>query len=90
MKIHYLEIVTPEVDEACMNYAKLHNVTFTDADPFLGGARTAELSNGGKIGIRGPMRDDELPVVRHYLLVDAIQATVDAAATSGVLAIALH
>jgi len=49
----------------------------------LGGARTATLDNGGMIGIRGPLRDDEIPVVRPYVLVENIQATVDAAAKAG-------
>lgn len=83
MKIHYLEIVTPEVDSVCETYSVLHDVKFGESDPALGGARTAELSNGGMVGIRPPLRDTETPIVRHYILVEDIQATVDAAEKSG-------
>ncbi len=83
MKIQYLEIVTPDVESLCDTYAKLHNVTFGDAEPNLGGARTATLADGGMLGIRGPLREDEAPVVRHYILVDEIQATVAAADAAG-------
>jgi len=83
MKIHYLEIVTPEVDALCETYTQLHNMTFGKSDPVLGGARTAEFANGGMLGIRAPLRSNEAPIVRHYMLVEDIQATVDAAAKSG-------
>jgi hypothetical protein len=59
MQLHYLEIVTPEVDATCTTYAQLHGVTFTDPEPGLGNARTAKLDNGGMIGVRigGTSRD---------------------------------
>ena len=84
MQIQYLEIVTTDVDAACALYSKMHGVTFGDADKSLGGARTANLANGGKLGIRAPMRDTEKPVVRPYLLVEDIEASIAAAAESGV------
>ena len=83
MKIQYLEIVTPEVDAACERYSLLHDVKFGEVDQNLGGARTAKLANGGMLGIRAPLRDTEKSIVRHYILVEDIQATVDAAAKSG-------
>lgn len=83
MKIHYLEIVTTDVDAMCALYSRMHGVAFGDADPNLGGARTASLANGGTLGIRGPLRDTETPVVRPYLLVEDIKASVAAAAESG-------
>ena len=83
MKIQYLEIVTPEVNTVCETYSLLHDVKFGKNDPSLGGARTAKLASGGMLGVRAPLRDTEKPVVRHYILVDDIQATVDAAAKSG-------
>lgn len=83
MKIHYLEIVTTEVEAVCQTYAQLHGVAFGEGDPNLGGARTAKLANSGMLGVRAPMHDAEKPVVRHYLLVEDINATVDAAAKSG-------
>jgi predicted enzyme related to lactoylglutathione lyase len=83
MKIHYLEIVTTEVDAACALYSQMGGVTFGDADQNLGGARTAKLANGGVLGIRAPLSDTEKPVVRPYLLVKDIKASVAAAAQSG-------
>ncbi len=83
MHIQYLEIVTPDVDAACILYAKMHGVTFSNADQNLGNARTARLANGGMLGIRAPMHEAEKPVVRPYILVKDIDATVAAAANSG-------
>lgn len=83
MKIHYLEIVTPDVDAACTLYSTMHGVTFGDADPNLGGARTAKLDDGGTLGIRAPLRETETPVVRPYVLVDDIDTAVSAASASG-------
>lgn len=83
MKIQYLEIVTPDVDAVCETYSQLHAVQFGENDPSLGGARTAELADGGMLGVRAPLRETENPIVRHYLLVEDIQATVDAAANCG-------
>ena len=83
MKIHYLEIVTPDIDAACTLYSMMHGVTFADADPNLGGARTAQLDDGGTLGIRAPLRETEIPVVRPYVLVDDINAAVSAASDSG-------
>lgn len=83
MKIQYLEIVTSEVDAMCNQYSTIHGVTFSEPNASFGGARTAELDGGGRIGIRGPMRDTEAPVVRPYMLVDDIKAAVDSAVEAG-------
>ena len=83
MKIHYLEIVTTDVDAACELYSQMHGVTFGDADQNLGGARTAKLAGGGLLGIRAPLRPTVKPVVRPYVLVEDIKASVAAAAKSG-------
>ncbi len=83
MQIQYLEIVTPNVDAVCLQYAKVHGVTFGDPEPNLGGARTAKLTGGGMLGVRGPLRATEMPVVRPYLLVDNIAASLTAAADAG-------
>jgi len=83
MKVQYLEIVTPEVQAVCEKYSKLHNVSFGKTDPNLGGAFTAKLSNGGMIGVRAPMHEAENPVVRHYILVEDIKATVESAEKCG-------
>ena len=83
MKIHYLEIVTPDVDAACALYSQMHGVVFGKADQNLGGARTANLAGGGMIGIRAPLRATEKPVVRPYILAEDIQASVAAAEEAG-------
>ncbi len=83
MKVQYLEIVTPEVDALCRQYSKIYDVTFSDPIASFGGARTAKLGDGGMIGIRGPLRPTETPVVRPYLLVDDIEAAVKSAADTG-------
>jgi predicted enzyme related to lactoylglutathione lyase len=83
MKIQYLEIVTTDVDAACKLYSQMHGVTFGGADKNLGGARTAKLADDGMLGIRAPLRDTEKPVVRPYVLVKDIKASVAAAAKSG-------
>lgn len=85
MKIQYLEIVTPELDAVCATYSQVHGVEFGEPEPNLGGARTAKLGDGGVLGVRAPMREDEAPVVRPYMLVEDIQATVDAAAQAGAM-----
>lgn len=83
MHIHYLEIVTPEVEAAVACYSRIHGVAFGAAEASLGGARTARLANGGTLGIRGPLRDNETPVVRPYFLVQDIEQAVAAAAQAG-------
>ena len=83
MKVQYLEIVTPEVDALCGQYSTVHGITFSEPDANFGGARTAKLDGGGLIGIRGPLRDTETPVVRPYMLVDDIKAAVESAAEAG-------
>ena len=83
MKIQYLEIVTTDVDAACALYSQMHGVTFGKANQKLGGARTANLAGGGMLGIRAPLRDTEKPVVRPYVLVEDIKASVAAATKLG-------
>jgi predicted enzyme related to lactoylglutathione lyase len=83
MQVHYLEIVTQEVDATCATYAQLHGVTFSERDPGLGNARTAALASGGMIGVRAPMHESEQPVVRPYLLVEDIDAAAAAAKKAG-------
>ncbi|MEM7476212.1 MAG: hydroxylase [Planctomycetota bacterium] len=83
MKIEYLEIVTPEADALCEVYTKLHGVKFSEPNPSFGGARTCDFEGGGMIGIRGPMRPTEEPVIRPYVLTEDIDAAIKAAAEGG-------
>jgi predicted enzyme related to lactoylglutathione lyase len=83
MLVQYLEVVTADVDAACAALETLHGTTFGEPEAALGHARTATLHGGGRIGVRAPMRADEEPVVRPYLLVDDIEAAVKAAEAAG-------
>ena len=83
MQIHYLEIVTKEVDAVCAAYAAVNGVQFGEPNAGLGHARTAALPDGGLVGVRAPMRDTEEPVVRPYWLVDNIEAAVASAVKAG-------
>ncbi|AQQ67661.1 hydroxylase [Microbulbifer agarilyticus] len=88
MKIHYLEIVSPDVDSVCAAYESTHNVTFNEPDELLGGAKTCTLSDGSIVGVRRPLRDTEEPVVRPYWLVEDIEKSVaDVEATGAVIAV---
>ncbi|CCO47960.1 putative Glyoxalase/Bleomycin resistance protein/Dihydroxybiphenyl dioxygenase [Vibrio nigripulchritudo SOn1] len=78
MKIHYLEIVTPDVDSVCKAYEAAQKINFGGADELLGGARTGVLSDGSIVGVRAPLRKTETPVTRPYWLVEDIeQAVID-------------
>jgi predicted enzyme related to lactoylglutathione lyase len=83
MLIQYLEVVSTDVDATCSVLEKLHGVDFGAPEAALGNARTATLKGGGRIGVRAPMREDEEPVVRPYVLVDDIEAAVKAAEAAG-------
>ncbi len=83
MQIHYLEIVTKDVDGVCATYEQLHGVSFSTPEAGLGNARTAALAGGGMIGVRAPMHESEQPVVRPYLLVDDIEGAAAAAVEAG-------
>jgi len=83
MQIHYLEIVTKDVDEVCATYGAAHGVQFGEPDAGLGHARTAGLPGGGLVGVRAPLRETEEPVVRPYWLVDDIEAAVAAVEAAG-------
>jgi len=76
MKVHYLEIVTLDVNAVCKAYEMTYTVNFGEPDVFLGGARTCVLSDGSSVGVRGPLRDTEEPVVRPYWLVDDIERVI--------------
>lgn len=83
MQVQYLEIVTPEADAVCKQYSEVHGLKFSEPVANFGNARTAKLEGGGMIGIRGPLREDETPVVRPYMLVEDIKAAVAAASEAG-------
>jgi predicted enzyme related to lactoylglutathione lyase len=83
MKVHYLEIVTREVDAVCAAYASALSVRFGEPVAALGGARTAALAGDGLVGVRAPLRATENPVVRPYWLVTDIDAALAAIVKAG-------
>lgn len=83
MEVHYLEIVTPDVEEVCNTYARLTGVGFGSPVEALGNARTASLSNGGRVGVRAPMHATETPAMRSYLLVDDVELAIQTAVAEG-------
>lgn len=83
MQVHYLEVVTADVDTTCSTLEELHGVRFGEPVAGLGDARTAPLGDGGSIGVRAPMRRTEEAVVRPYILVDDIEAAVEAVEAAG-------
>jgi predicted enzyme related to lactoylglutathione lyase len=74
--VHYLEIVTVDVQAACELYSKLYGWQFSPVTPELGGAHVADLPDGLLCGIRAPMHEAEKPVVRVYVRVEDIEAAV--------------
>lgn len=83
MRIHYLEIVTKEVEAVCAAYAAANGLQFGKPDAGLGNARTARLTGGGLVGVRAPLSEVEEPVVRPYWLVDDIESAVAVAVGTG-------
>ena len=83
MKVHYLEIVSPDIDAICTDYEAVHSVRFGEADELLGGARTCKLPDGSIIGVRAPLRETEHPIVRPYWLVDDIEKAIALAKAQG-------
>ncbi len=76
MKVHYLEIVTPDVESVCKAYELSHSASFGEPIEVLGGARICSLFDGSIVGVRAPLRENETPVVRPYWLVDDIEKAV--------------
>ena len=83
MKVHYLEIVSTDVDAICATYEAVHGVQFGEADELFGGARTCQLPGGSIIGVRGPLRDTEDPIMRPYWLVEDIEKAVGSVKAQG-------
>lgn len=65
--VHYLEIVTPDVDATCHLYGTAYGWHFEGMRAELGNAFVATLPDGGLCGVRAPMHEQETPTVRTYL-----------------------
>jgi predicted enzyme related to lactoylglutathione lyase len=83
MAVHYVEIVSPDVDKLLDLYQRVHGISFALPDPDLGQAHVAALPDGGLVGIRKPLAAHEQPIVRTYVAVDDIQQAAQKAEESG-------
>jgi predicted enzyme related to lactoylglutathione lyase len=83
MAIHYLEIVTDEVDTLTGLYQRVHGFSFGPPEANLGEARVARQSDGSLIGIRKPLAAHERAVTRTYLAVEDIHAATKDAENFG-------
>lgn len=83
--IHYLEIVSNDVDTLAALYQQMDGLTFGPPDPDLGQARVALAPDGTLVGIRKPLAAHEQPIMRTYLAVDDIQQAVKKAEENGAL-----
>lgn len=83
MAVHYLEIVSNDLDILVGLYQHMHGLSFGPSDPDLGQARVATQSDGTLVGIRKPLAAHEQPIMRTYLAVEDIQQAVDNAEESG-------
>jgi predicted enzyme related to lactoylglutathione lyase len=83
MSIHYVEIVSEEMEALTGLYLRVHGLTFGPPDPDLGEARVATGADGTLVGIRKPLAAHEQPIIRTYLAVEDIQQAVKKAEESG-------
>lgn len=83
MAVHYLEIVSNDVDALIVLYQRMHGLSFGPPEADLGQARVATRTDGTLVGIRRPLAAHEQPIVRTYLAVDDIQQAVKNAEDSG-------
>jgi len=83
VQLHYLEIVSNDVDTLTRLYRSLHGLSFGSPDPDLGQARVATRADGTLVGIRKPLAAHEQPIIRTYLQVDDIQQAVRKAEEGG-------
>jgi predicted enzyme related to lactoylglutathione lyase len=83
MAVHYLEIVSNDVDTLTALYQRMHGLSFGPPDPDLGQARVATQPDGTLLGIRKPLAAHEQPIMRTYLAVEDIQEAVQKAEEHG-------
>ena len=81
--VHYLEIVSNDVDNLIELYERMHGLSFGPADPDLGQARVASRADGTRVGIRKPLAAHEQPILRTYLAVEDIRQAVKKAEEHG-------
>ena len=83
MAVHYLEIVSNDVDALSELYQRMYGVSFGPPDPDLGQARVATQADGALVGIRKPLAAHEQPIMRTYVAVTDIEQALKEAEESG-------
>ena len=83
MAVHYLEIVSNDVDALIGLYQRMHGLSFGPPEPDLGQARVATQADGALVGIRKPLAAHERPLMRTYFAVEDIQQAVTKAEEAG-------
>ena len=83
MAVHYLEIVSNDVDTLTGLYQRMHGLSFGPPDTDLGQARVATQADGTLVGIRKPLAAHEQPIMRTYLAVEDIEQAVKKAEECG-------
>jgi uncharacterized protein len=83
MAVHYLEIISEDVDAQTALYERMHGLSFGLPDPDLGMARVATQRDGTLVGIRKPLAAHERPMMRAYLAVDDIEDAAKGAEAAG-------
>jgi predicted enzyme related to lactoylglutathione lyase len=83
MAVHYLEIVSNDVDNLTGLYQRVHGLSFGPPDADLGQARVATQADGTLVGVRKPLAAHEQPIMRTYVTVEDIQQAVKRAEDSG-------
>jgi len=83
MGVHYLEIVTRDVDGQISLMEQAHGLSFGAEVSDLGQARVAEAPDGSLVGVRAPLAEHEEPIVRTYLKVDDIHRAIEEVEAAG-------
>jgi predicted enzyme related to lactoylglutathione lyase len=83
MTVHYLEIVSDDVDGLTALYQRMYDLSFGPREAEMGQARVATRQDGTIVGIREPLAAHEEPIIRVYLEVEDIQQAVQQAEDSG-------
>jgi predicted enzyme related to lactoylglutathione lyase len=83
MALHYLEIVSNDVESLTSLYQRVYGLSFDPPDPDLGHAHVATRADGSLVGIRKPLAAHEQPIMRTYLAVEDIQDAVKRAEDTG-------
>jgi predicted enzyme related to lactoylglutathione lyase len=83
MSVHYLEIVSNDVDALTALYQRTYGLSFGSPDQDLGQARVASRTDGTLVGIRKPLAEHEQPIMRTYLEVEDIEQATKQAEESG-------